>query len=189
MLDNKHIAIFGANTAQAKELALLYAQEGYNLYLGDFKSTFSSLSKFGDELAKKYNIKITLFDFDIKATNANLGLFYTLEPKPIGVVFYAECLNGLDISDNLNNANDTILAYLSSVFDIFADYYSKQQEGFMCFIDGSKQKKEYLNKYISNLEDKIQNSNIGITTIDANAHPKKIADICLDYLINTNKTL
>ncbi len=79
-----YILILGAGSDIAQELAKLYAEEGYNLYLASRNLDF--LKRMAKDLETRYEIKAKPLYFDAVSYETHQEFYASLDPAPLGVV-------------------------------------------------------------------------------------------------------
>ena len=97
----KYILIIGAKSDLAKNIADIYASEGYSLYLTG--RNIKSLSEFSATLTDKYDIDVKLIELDLNQFNTHEKFLKQMETLPIGII----CASGY-YPNQLKAQNDKI---------------------------------------------------------------------------------
>ncbi len=176
---SSYILIIGANSDIAKELAKIYAKNGYSLYLA--ARQVYRLNEFSQELKIDSNIEVYLKEFDIVDFDSHKNFYENLEPKPIGVIICSgflveqkECEHDFVKALNTININYTGAV---SILNIIANDFEKNKKGFIVgissvsgdrgrgsnYIYGSS--KAAFSAYLSGLRNRVYKSNVDVLTV------------------------
>lgn len=82
-----YVLIIGAKSDIAKELARVYAKNGYNLYLAARNS--DSLNDLVNDIKIRSNVDVQIKEFDIVKFETHQNFYDSLETKPLGVIVTA----------------------------------------------------------------------------------------------------
>ncbi len=175
----KYVLIIGAKSDIAREIAKIYAKNGYSLYLAG--RNINEISDFASDLGIRYNVDVQLKEFDVIDFDNHRAFYDSLEPRPFGVIFCAgymadqkECEN--DWSKALNTINVNYTGAVS-ILNIVANDFEKRKEGFIVgissvagdrgrmsnYIYGSS--KAGLSAYLSGLRARLFKSNVHVLTV------------------------
>ena len=128
-----YILIIGAKSDIAKEVARVYAKNGYNLYLASRQS--EDLKDLANDIKIRSNVEVVLKEFDIAKFETHSDFYNSLEPKPFGVIVAAgymaeqkECEN--DFTKTLNTINVNFTGAVS-ILNIIANDMEKNKNGFI----------------------------------------------------------
>ncbi|MGJ0332203.1 SDR family oxidoreductase [Aliarcobacter cryaerophilus] len=174
-----YVLIIGAKSDIAKEVARVYAKNGYNLYLASRQS--EDLKDLANDIKIRSNVEVVLKEFDIAKFETHSDFYNALEPKPLGVIvaagYMAEqkiCEN--DWSETLNTINVNFTGAVS-ILNIVANEYKKGKSGFIVgvssvagdrgrktnYIYGSS--KAAFTAYLSGLRNRLYESNVNVLTV------------------------
>lgn len=179
MNTNKFVLIIGAKSDIGKELAIIYAQNNYNLYL--VGRNIEELELFKNEIKKKYDCEVILKNFDNTNFNMHQDFYNTLSPKPYGVIVSSGYMNTQIIceqhfNETLQTINTNYIGVVS-ILNIIANDMEQKKEGFIIgissvagdrgrqnnYIYGSS--KAALTNYLSGLRNRLYKSNIQVLTV------------------------
>ncbi|NPA49113.1 MAG: SDR family oxidoreductase [Thermodesulfobacteria bacterium] len=128
-----YILILGAGSDIAQELARLYAEEGYNLYLAS--RNLNLLERLAKDLEIRYQIKAKPLFFDATSYETHSGFYQKLEPKPLGVVVAFGYLGDqLKAQKDFNEARkiiETNFLGAVSILEIIAKDFEERKAGFI----------------------------------------------------------
>lgn len=175
----KYVFILGAKSDIAKELAIKYVKNGYNLYLA--ARNCKELSFFSKDLAVRNNKKVELIEFDVLNFSVHNKVYNSLNPKPIGFVSVVGYLGKQKLAEKDFFETQTIINtnYLgpSSFINIVANDFEKRKKGFILgissvagdrgrksnYIYGSS--KSAFSSYLSGLRNRLYKSNVHVLTV------------------------
>jgi short-chain dehydrogenase/reductase SDR len=128
----KYILIIGAKSDIAKELARIYAANGFCLYLAARKS--DELISFKEEIGNS-SVDIQLLELDVTCFDLHQEFYKILDPKPAGVIFVAGILFSQVEYDNnwdkiIKTINTNYVGALS-ILNIIAADFEKRKDGFI----------------------------------------------------------
>lgn len=174
-----HILIIGAKSDIAKELARVYAKNGYDLYLAGRE--IKTISDLANDIKLRNDVAVELKEFDMVDFNSHLGFYNSLNPKPLGVIVVAgymaeqkECEQDFEKTLNTINVNFTGAV---SILNIIANDMEKNKNGFIVgvssvagdrgrktnYIYGSS--KAGFSAYFSGLRNRLFSSNVQVLTV------------------------
>lgn len=174
-----YILIIGAKSDIAKELAKIYAKNGYDLYLAN--TNIIELANLARHIKIAYDKNANLIEFDITNFNSHSSFYHSLNPKPLGVIILSgymceqkECEN--DFNKTLNTINVNFTGAVS-LLNIVANDMQISKKGFIVgvssvagdrgratnYIYGSS--KAAFSEYLSGLRNKLTSFNINVLTI------------------------
>jgi short-subunit dehydrogenase len=175
----KYILIIGAKSDIAKEIAIIYAKNGYNLYLVCRNS--KELDSFCSDLHIRYTIDVKAYDFNVVSFDTHKDFYDSLLIKPFGTIFVAgymaeqeKCEANFNTSLNTINVNYTGAV---SILNIVSQDYKKTKQGFIVgissvagdrgrssnYIYGSS--KAALTSYLSGLRNSLSSYGIPVLTV------------------------
>lgn len=174
----KYILIIGAKSDIAKELARIYAANGFCLYLVARKS--DELIPFKEEIGNS-GVDIQLLELDVTCFDLHQEFYKILDPKPAGVIFVAGILFSQVEYDNnwdkiIKTINTNYVGALS-ILNIIAADFEKRKDGFIIgigsvagdrgrrsnYIYGST--KAAFASYLSGLRSRMHKSNVHVMTV------------------------
>jgi hypothetical protein len=176
-----YLLIIGAKSDIGKEIAKVYAKNGYNLYLAG--RDIDSLNLLANDIKIRNNIDVQLKEMDITDFNLHNSFYNALEPKPFGVVVVAgymanqkECEN--DFIKTLNTINVNYVGAVS-ILNIIANDFEFKKRGFIIgvssvagdrgrksnYIYGSS--KAGFSAYLSGLRNRLYETDIQVLTVKA----------------------
>ena len=174
-----YVLIIGAKSDIAKEVARVYAKNGYDLYLAARQS--DSLNDLANDIKIRSNVDVKLKEFDITNFKSHSNFYTNLESKPIGVIVVAgymteqkECENDFEKTLNTINVNYTGAA---SILNVIANDMEKNKNGFIIgvssvagdrgrkanYIYGSS--KAAFSAYLSGLRNRLFESKVQVLTV------------------------
>lgn len=176
----KLILIISAKSDIALETAKIYAKNKWNLIL-TVRKIDEDISNFKYYLESKYNSNVYLTELDILKFNTHLSFFDSLDIKPDGIICFTGYLGSQSKSETdftqAQKIINTNFTGVVSIFNIFANYYSKKESGFLIAISsiagerGRKKNYTYgsskaaLTQYLSGLRNRLNDKNILVSTI------------------------
>ena len=174
-----YVLIIGAKSDIAKELARVYAKNGYNLYLAARDS--SSLEDLKTDIEVRSGVEVELKDFDITAYDSHQGFYDSLDEKPLGVIVVSGYMNEQktaqkEWSESLQMINVNYSGAVS-ILNIIANDFEKQRRGFIVgvssvagdrgrkanYIYGSS--KAAFSAYLSGLRNRLFESGVSVLTV------------------------
>jgi len=174
-----YLLIIGAKSDIAKEVAKVYAKNGYNLYLAG--RNIQELQGLASDIQIRSDIEVKLQEFDVTDFEAHKSFYDSLEVKPFGVVVVSgymaeqkECENDWEKSLNTINVNYTGVV---SILNIIANDFELRKSGFIIgvssvagdrgrkanYIYGSS--KAALSAYLSGLRNRLFVSGVQVLTV------------------------
>ena len=174
-----YVLIIGAKSDIAKDLAKIYTNNGYSLYLAGRK--IDELKSFVSSLKLKSNIDIRLKEFDLTEFSSHQDFYESLEEKPIGVIlvagFYPEQKKAaINWETSLRSINVNYTGPVS-ILNIIANDMEKRQKGFIVGVssvsgDRGRQKnyiygssKAGLSEYLSGLRNRLFEKGVHVLTV------------------------
>ena len=187
----KPILFLGAKSDIAKTTAVLYAKNGYSLYLAG-RQVNTELIDFSRKLTQKYGCNVELFELDILSFETHQLFFESLPYKPEGVLCFIGYLGNqkeseLDFKES-RKIIDTNFTGIISLLNIFANYFEDKKGGFIVGVSsvagdrGRKSNYTYgsakaaLSTYLSGLRNRLSESNVAILTIKPGYIKTKMTD-------------
>jgi hypothetical protein len=175
----RYVLIIGAKSDMAKEIARVYAKNGYGLYLAG--RSIHKLEKFRNDIKIRSNVPIELKKFDITEFHSHQDFFKSLNPKPYGTILVAgymanqkECETDFTKSFNTINVNFTGAI---SILNIIANDLQINKEGFIIGVSSTAgdrgRKVNYIygsskagfSTYLSGLRNRLYESNVKVLTV------------------------
>jgi len=174
-----YLLIIGANSDIAKELARVYAKNGYNLYLAN--RDISKLDTFKKDIEIKYQKDVKLLELDILDFDSHKEFYESLEKKPLGVVSAVGYLGDQKVAERdfveSKKIIDTNFTGVVSLLNIVANDFEKRGSGFIIgissvagdrgrksnYIYGSS--KAAFSSYLSGLRNRLSQNNINVLTV------------------------
>jgi len=174
-----YVLIIGAKSDIAKEVARVYAKNGYDLYLAARDS--DSLKELANDIRLRSSVDAQTKELDLLEFGSHQGFYESLVPKPIGVIVVAgymaeqkECQN--DWSKALNTINTNYTGAVS-ILNIVANDFEKNKNGFIVgvssvagdrgrkanYIYGSS--KAAFSAYLSGLRNRLYDSGVKVLTV------------------------
>ncbi len=128
-----YILILGAGSDIAQELAKLYAEEGYNLYLTS--RNLDLLERLAKDLQIRYQIDAKPLFFDATSYETHSEFYQKLTPKPLGaVVAFGYLGDQLKAQKDFNEARkiiETNFLGAVSILEIIANDFEERKAGFI----------------------------------------------------------
>ena len=174
-----YVLIVGAKSDIAKEVARVYAKNGYNLYLG--ARAVNELEEFKTDLEVRSGVSVELIELDITAYDTHQALYENLSEKPLGVVVVAGYMTEQhkaekEWSETLNTINVNYTGAVS-LLNIVANDFEKEKRGFIVgvssvagdrgrkanYIYGSA--KAAFSAYLSGLRNRLFESGVAVLTV------------------------
>lgn len=128
-----YVLIIGAKSDIAKEVARVYAKNGYNLYLAARDS--KELEDLKQDIQLRSGVEVKLKDFDITAYDTHEKFYTELEEKPLGVIVVSgymveQKVAQSDWSESLQTINVNYTGAVS-ILNIIANDFEKERRGFI----------------------------------------------------------
>lgn len=174
-----YILIIGAKSDIAKEIAKIYATNGFNLYLAG--RNISQLKEFASDISIRNNTDVLLKECDITDFDAHQTFYKSLEPKPDGVIVVSgymteQTLCETDFTEALNTLN---VNYVGAVglLNIVANDFEQRKQGFIIGVSsvaGERgRQKNYIygsskagfTSYLSGLRNRLYKANVHVLTV------------------------
>lgn len=174
-----YVLIIGAKSDIAKEVARVYAKNGYNLYLAARDS--SSLEDLKHDIEIRSGVDVELKEFDITSYDTHEDFYRSLKKRPIGVIvvsgYMAEQIAAQkEWIETLNTINVNYTGALS-ILNIVANDFEKERIGFIVgvssvagdrgrkanYIYGSA--KAGFSAYLSGLRNRLYESGVTVLTV------------------------
>jgi len=174
-----YVLIVGAKSDIAKEVARVYAKNGYNLYLGARNAT--ELKDFAHDVEVRSSVTVELVELDITAFDTHETLYDSLSEKPLGVVVVSGYMDEQhvvekDFSKTLQTINVNFTGAVS-LLNIVANDFQTQRRGFIVgvssvagdrgrkanYIYGSA--KAAFSTYLSGLRNRLYESGVTVLTV------------------------
>lgn len=173
------VLIIGAKSDIAKEVAKIYAKNGYNLYLAG--RNIQELQGLASDIKIRSGVEVKLKEFDITDFEAHKSFYEGLEVKPFGVIVVSgymaeqkECERDWVKTLNTINVNYTGVV---SILNIVANDMEKNKNGFIIgvssvagdrgrkanYIYGSS--KAAFSAYLSGLRNRLFESGVHVLTV------------------------
>lgn len=173
------VLIIGAKSDIAKEVAKVYAKNGYNLYLAG--RNIQELKGFAGDIQIRNNVEVKLKEFDITDFENHEEFYKSLEPKPFGVIVASgymaeqkECERDWSKAFNTINVNFTGAV---SILNFIANDFELRKSGFIIgvssvagdrgrkanYIYGSS--KAAFSAYLSGLRNRLFESGVHVLTV------------------------
>ncbi len=176
----KSVLILGAKSDIAKATAIVYAQNGWDLYLAG-RNVIAELLSFSVRLKNDYGCKINLHELDILDFQSHLGFFKSFSQKPDGVICFIGLLGDQQKSEMDFNETETVIdsnfTGIVSLLNIFANYFEEKEDGFIVAVSsvagdrGRKSNYTYgsakaaLTTYLSGLRNRLASKNVHVMTV------------------------
>ncbi len=174
-----HLLVVGAKSDLGRELARLFAAEGYSLYLAARNS--GELAEECEHLRIRYGVQAVARELDILEYGAHAGFYESLEPKPDGVICAAGYLgDNVKAMEDFREAKrimDTNYTGPVSILNICAADFRKRASGFIIGISsvaGERGKqsnniygsaKAGFSAYLSGLRNSLCKSGVRVITV------------------------
>jgi len=174
-----YVLIIGAKSDIAKEIARVYAKNGYNLYLAARDS--SELEDLKTDIEVRSGVEVELKEFDITAYETHQSFYDTLDEKPLGVVVVSgymveQKLAQKDWVESLQTINVNYTGAVS-ILNIIANDFEKERRGFIVgvssvagdrgraanYIYGSA--KAAFTAYLGGLRNRLYKSGVSVLTV------------------------
>jgi short-subunit dehydrogenase len=174
-----YVLIIGAKSDIAKELARVYAKNGYDLYLAG--RDINSLDGLANDIKIRTNQDVQLCEFDITNIESHQAFYDNLNIKPKGTIVVSgymadqkECETNWQKSFNTINVNYTGAV---SILNIIANDYEQNKDGFIVgissvagdrgrktnYIYGSS--KAAFSAYLGGLRNRLDSSGVSVLTV------------------------
>lgn len=174
-----YILIIGAKSDIGKELARIYAKNGYNLFLAARNS--NEIIELANDIKIRSNVDVKIKEFDIVKYETHKDFYNKLEEKPLGVVIVSgymveqnECEN--DFEKTLNTISVNYIGAVS-ILNIISNDMEKNEKGFIIgissvagdrgrkanYIYGSS--KAAFSTYLSGLRNRLYKSKVQVLTV------------------------
>jgi decaprenylphospho-beta-D-erythro-pentofuranosid-2-ulose 2-reductase len=174
-----YVLIIGAKSDIAKEIARVYAKNGYDLYLAG--RDVNSLNGMANDIKIRSDVDVKLKELDLLDFDSHKFFYEALEERPLGIIVVAgymaeqkECEKDWDKTINTINVNYTGAI---SILNIVANDFETQKIGFIVgvssvagdrgrkanYIYGSA--KAGFSVYLSGLRNRLFNSGVNVLTI------------------------
>jgi len=174
-----YVLIIGAKSDIAKEVARVYAKNGFSLYLA--AREIETLGGFANDIKLRNSVDVQLKEFDMVDFENHQSFYENLSPKPNGVIVVAgymsdqkECEN--DFAKTLQTINVNYTGVVS-ILNIITNDFEKRKDGFIIgvssvagdrgrkanYIYGSS--KAAFSAYLSGLRNRLYSSNVQVLTV------------------------
>ncbi len=174
-----YILIIGAKSDIAKEVARVYAKNGYNLYLAARDST--ALEDLKHDIEIRSGVNVELKEFDITSYDTHERFYGELKKRPLGVIVISGYMVEQKVAqkewiETLNTVNVNYTGALS-ILNIVANDFEKERRGFIVgvssvagdrgrkanYIYGSA--KAGFSAYLSGLRNRLYESDVSVLTV------------------------
>ncbi|MCW8954062.1 MAG: SDR family oxidoreductase [Sulfurimonas sp.] len=174
-----YVLIIGAKSDIAKEVARVYAKNGYNLYLAARNS--EELEDLQQDIEVRSGVKVKLKEFDITSYETHEKFYSELEEKPLGVVVVSgymveQKLAQKDWNESLQTINVNYTGAVS-ILNIIANDFETERRGFIVgvssvagdrgrkanYIYGSA--KAAFSAYLGGLRNRLHDSGVQVLTV------------------------
>ncbi len=174
-----YVLIVGAKSDIAKEVARVYAKNGYNLYLA--ARGVEELKDVATDLEVRSSINVELIEFDVTDYDSHVTLYNALPKRPLGVIVVSGYMNEQHLVENdWNETLKTINVNFTgavSLLNIVANDFEKEKHGFIVgvssvagdrgrkanYIYGSA--KAGFSTYLSGLRNRLYESGVSVLTV------------------------
>jgi len=174
-----YVLIIGAKSDIAKEIARVYAKNGYNLFLAARES--ASLEDLKQDIEVRSGVDVKLKEFDVTAYDTHENFYTSLEEKPLGVIvvsgYMAEQKSAQKEWDETLNTINVNYTGAVSILNIIANDFEKHRRGFIVgvssvagdrgrkanYIYGSA--KAAFSAYLSGLRNRLYESGVSVLTV------------------------
>lgn len=174
-----YVLIIGAKSDIAKELARVYAKNGYNLYLAARES--ASLDDLKQDIETRSGVDVKLKEFDVTAYDMHEDFYTSLEERPLGVIvvsgYMAEQKSAQKSWDESLQTINVNYTGAVSILNIVANDFEKERRGFVVgissvagdrgrkanYIYGSA--KAAFSAYLSGLRNRLYESGVQVLTV------------------------
>lgn len=173
------VLIIGAKSDIAKELARVYAKNGYNLYLA--AKDCSSIEDLKQDIEVRSGVKVELLKFDVTAYETHEKFYTELSERPLGVIVVSGYMAEQKTAQK--NWNETLrmisvnFTGALSILNIVANDFEKERRGFIVgvssvagdrgrkanYIYGST--KAGFSAYLSGLRNRLYESGVSVLTV------------------------
>jgi short-subunit dehydrogenase len=174
-----YILIIGAKSDIAKEVARVYATNGYDLILAG--RNIKDLNDFAGDIKIRNEKDVILKELDITDFSSHESFNNSLETRPLGVIVVSGYMTDQNIvqsdwSESLNTINVNYTGAVS-ILNIIADSFEKEKQGFIIGISsvaGDRgRKSNYLygsakagfSTYLSGLRNRLCKANVHVLTV------------------------
>lgn len=173
------VMIIGAKSDIAKELARVYARNGFDLYL--CARGVDELSSLKNDIKIRYEREVELLEFDISNFASHENFYNLLSPKPAGVVVAAGYMQEQSVTQNsIEDTLNTIAVNFTgavSILNLCANDMEIKKKGFIVgissvagdrgrasnYIYGSA--KAGFSAYLSGLRNRLFKSGVSVLTV------------------------
>jgi len=174
-----YVLIIGAKSDIAKEVARVYAKNGFSLYLA--ARGIETLDDFASDIKLRNSVDVKLKEFDMVDFENHQSFYENLSPKPHGVIVVAGFMaNQKECEKDFGKALQTINVNYTgavSILNIIANDFEKRKDGFIVgvssvagdrgrkanYIYGSS--KAAFSAYLSGLRNRLYSSNVQVLTV------------------------
>ena len=174
-----YIFIVGAKSDIAKEVARVYAKNGYDLYLSARDT--SDLEELANDIRVRSNTEVKLVELDVTKFKTHKKIYADLEEKPLGIIFAAGYMvEQEEAQEDWNKSLETINVNFTgavSFLNIVANDFEKERRGFIVgissvagdrgrkanYIYGSA--KAAFSAYLSGLRNRLFESGVQVLTV------------------------
>ncbi|MGE4396665.1 MAG: SDR family oxidoreductase [Sulfurimonas sp.] len=174
-----YVLIIGAKSDIAKEVARVYAKNGYNIYLAARES--DSLEDLKQDIETRNDVNVKLKEFDITSYDTHEDFYASLEEKPLGVIvvsgYMPEQKSAQKSWDETLRAINVNYTGAVSILNIVANDFEKERRGFIVgvssvagdrgrkanYIYGSA--KAAFSAYLSGLRNRLYESGVQVLTV------------------------
>ncbi len=175
----KYILVLGAKSKLAKELAILYAKEGFGIILAG--RDIDTLTDFSESLKSKYNTTVDLAEIDLCEFEKHEQFYLNLRAKPYGIIvatgnYIQQGQNEPNNKDILNCINTNITGPVC-LLSFFIEDMKKLKRGFIVGISSVSgergRKKNYIygcskaafTTYLSGIRNELYNYNVHVLSV------------------------
>ena len=174
-----YVLIIGAKSDIAKEVARVYAKNGYNLYLA--ARDIKELDELVTDIKVRTQIDVKPIEFDITDYDSHKDFYNNLKEKPLGVVVVSGYMNAQKtVQNNFEETLKTINVNFTgavSILNIVANDFENEKRGFIVGISsvaGDRgRKSNYIygsakagfSAYLSGLRNRLYQSNVSVLTV------------------------
>ena len=174
-----YVLIVGAKSDIAKEVARVYAKNGYNLYLAARNA--DELEEVANDIRVRSSVEVQLIEFDVTNFDSHATVYKSLPKRPLGVIMVSGYMNDQhkvqkDWSETLNTINVNYTGAVS-LLNIVANDFEKEKFGFIVgvssvagdrgrkanYIYGSA--KAAFSTYLSGLRNRLYESGVTVLTV------------------------
>ncbi|MFA6761131.1 MAG: SDR family oxidoreductase [Sulfuricurvum sp.] len=195
------VLVVGATSDIAKDLARIYAQNGYDLYLSARDS--SKLTTLQRDLIVRSKVEVKLLDLDVSEFSSHASVVASLDPMPSGVIVASGVMfeQGESQSDfsKAREMIDVNYTGVVSLLELFASEAEAKKSGFIValssvagdrgrasnYLYGST--KSALSAYLSGLRNRLHKSGVQVLTVKSGfVHTKMTAHLDLPPLLTAS---